>query len=263
MVSVHATYIWLVCDCSKGRFADRRSLWGVICCRHFSPEQVFIRSRGIFIAKGSPACSCYCTGTSTSLHISCDLDTHCAMLLCQAVCKHNSRSAAFQDTAGRRSTLIKSLPLRIQTTRTFRGCSSWQPATGACTCAVHATFRILRIATSISVVERRQLQHTKTPSCSLRSPLDTQRAKMEGTVTLEPVCKDTSVVLPLGGLLACNFQLLLPVIDPSRGAEGLSFCTGSDRPGSSRCLLPSSSMCSRKAMLRATCQNCQPVSASY
>ena len=42
--------------------------------------------------------------------------------------------------------------------------------------------------------------------------------------------------------MACTFQLLLPVIDPSRGAEGLSCCTESGRPGSSRCFFPSSSM---------------------
>lgn len=83
---------------------------------------------------------------------------------------------------------------------------------------------------------------------------------MEVLAVLKTGRKDTSVVLLVGGLFACSFQLLLPVIDPSRGADGLSCCTGSDRLGSSRFFL-SSSMYSSKADLEASCQSYQPVSA--
>ena len=41
----------------------------------------------------------------------------------------------------------------------------------------------------------------------------------------------TSALLPLGGLLAGSFQLPLPVIDPSRGADGLLSFAESGFPG--------------------------------
>ena len=46
----------------------------------------------------------------------------------------------------------------------------------------------------------------------------------------------------LVGLLACSLQLPLPVIEPSRGAEGLLSFAESGRPGSSFCFLWSSSI---------------------
>ena len=55
IMRVHDTHIWLICNCPKSRFADGGSLWGVICCRHFSPEQVFSANCSIFVAEGPPA----------------------------------------------------------------------------------------------------------------------------------------------------------------------------------------------------------------
>ncbi len=62
------------------------------------------------------------------------------------------------------------------------------------------------------------------------------------TALLDNTATVTSGPPALVGLLACSLQLPLPVIEPSRGAEGLLSFAESGRPGSSFCVLLSSSI---------------------